>query len=94
MALHFTKRLSVPFDPSSKARAFTVAKRQSTVNFDLLVSFHGNKVAKYQISTKKSGSGGAQEEEKSDNKYSLKQTYGEIECHKQGVRGVCISAND
>ena len=45
MALQFTKRLSVLIDPSSKARAFTVAKRQSLDNFDLLVSFFGKKVA-------------------------------------------------
>lgn len=47
-------------------------------------------MAKYEISAKKS----TEEEEKSAEKFSLKQTYGELECHKQGVRGVCISAND
>lgn len=29
MALHFTRRLTVPLDPSSKARAFTTIKKQS-----------------------------------------------------------------
>ena len=88
MALHFTRRLTVPLDPSSKARAFTTVKKQSQSEFDLLVSFHGNKVAKYQISAKKNT-----EEEKKQN-FDLKQTYGVLDCHKQGVRGVYISSND
>ena len=78
----------MPLDPSSKARAFTTVKKQSQSEFDLLVSFHGNKVAKYQISAKKNT-----EEEKKQN-FDLKQTYGVLDCHKQGVRGVYISSND
>lgn len=68
MALHFTRRLTVPLDPSSKARAFTVVKKQSSDKFDVLVSFHGNKVAKYEISAKKNA---GDEEEKKSEKYSL-----------------------
>ena len=78
MALHFTNRLVVTLDPTSKARAFTFVKNKTSTNgkFDLLVSYHGNSIAKYRISSKK-----ADEEEKEE-QYSLKQTYGQMDCHK------------
>ena len=64
MALHFTKKLTVPLDPGSKAKAFCVRKADRGAGKDgkaeVLVSFHGNQVALYSISTKT----GDEEEEK------------------------------
>ena len=69
MALHFTRRLNVPLDPSSKARSFTAVKKSRKNKFDVLVAFHGNTIAKYSISAKKN-----QEEDEEEKKepYSLK----------------------
>ena len=91
MALHFTRRLTVPLDPSSKARAFVIGKNSSSSDkMEVLVSFHGNQIARYSLTTRKTT---AEEEEKTE-KINLKSTFGQMECHKQGVRGVVISAND
>lgn len=75
MALHFTRRLIVPLEPSSKARAFTILRKNSNDKFDILVAFHGNSIAKYSITAKKD-TGGDEEEEKEGEKFSLKQTFG------------------
>lgn len=90
MALHFTKKLTVPLETSSKARAFTLKKTSSSKKdkIEVVVSFHGNSVALYSISMKQD------EEEEEKKQFSLKQTYGDLECHKQGVRGVAVSPND
>jgi len=89
MALHFSKKLNVPLDPRSKARSFTLMKtstsKKSTI--EVLVSFHGNSVALYSLKPKK----GAEEEKEP---FTLKQTYGQLECHKTPVRGVVVSSND
>jgi len=90
MALHFSKKLTVPLDPSSKARAFTVKKTSTSKKekLEVLVSFHGNSVALYSLdAAKKEG-----EEEKQA--FTLKQTFGQMECHKTAVRGVVVSSND
>ena len=87
MALHFAKKLTVPLEPSSKARAFTVYKKSSSSKVDVIVSFHGNSLALYSIETEK-------DEETKEAQFQVKQTYGQMECHKQPVRGVCVSAND
>ena len=45
MALHFTKKLTMVLDPSSKARAFVALKNYSSKDkFDLFVAMHGNSV--------------------------------------------------
>ena len=53
MALHFTRRLNVPLDPTSKARSFAVVKKSSNNKFDVLLAFHGNSITKYSISAQK-----------------------------------------
>ena len=91
MALHFTKKLTMVLDPSSKARAFVALKNQSNKEkFDLFVAMHGNSVFQYRVSMAKKN----EEEENKEADFSLKQTFGQIECHKQGVRGVTVAAND
>ena len=91
MALHFSKRLTMALDPSSKARSFATVSRSSASKndkFELLVAFHGNSMAKYSVQAKKS------KNEEIKQEYELAQNYGALECHKQGVRGVAVAAND
>lgn len=54
MALHFTKKVTVPLDPTSKARSFALKKASSSKKdkVEVVVSFHGNTVALYSLSTK------------------------------------------
>ena len=79
MALHFTKKLTMVLDPSSKARAFVALKNQSSKDkFDLFVAMHGNSVFQYRVSMAKKN----EEEESKEADFSLKQTFGQIECHK------------
>ena len=56
MALHFSKRLTMTLDPSSKARSFATVSRSGSKNdkFEMLVAFHGNSMAKYSVQAKKS----------------------------------------
>lgn len=95
MALHFTKKLIVPLDPQSKARAFALKKpsssSKSSDRVELMVSFHGNMAALYSLNTAKQDE---DEEEEKKQQFKVKQTYGELECHKQGVRGVAVAPND
>ena len=52
MALHFSKRLTMALDPSSKARSFANISRRSAGKMDkieMLVAFHGNSMAKYSV---------------------------------------------
>jgi len=52
MALHFSRKLVVPLDPSSKARSFALTK-QSEAKCEVVVSYHGNMLTKYSILEKK-----------------------------------------
>jgi len=92
MALHFTRRLNLTLDPSSKAKSFAIDRKASTSSdkLQLLVGYHGNMVAKYSVSTKKEDTA----EESKKEPFSLKSTYGQLDCHKQPVRGVTVAAND
>ena len=50
MALHFSKRLTMALDPSSKARSFaTIGRSTGAENFEMLVAFNGNSMAKYSV---------------------------------------------
>ena len=93
MALHFTRRLTVALDPSSKVRSFAISKKSGSAdsNLEMFVAMHANTICKYSVSTTKKN----EEESKEDGgAVSLKQSFGQIECHRQGVRGVVVSAND
>ena len=83
MALHFSSRSVMTLDPNSKAKSFVVSSHKEG-SLDILVSFHSNRALCYSVEVKKD----------SDKSQKLKSTFGEMEAHQQGVRGIAISAND
>lgn len=78
-------------DPSSKARAFALGKKESksqSEKLEVIVSYHGNTIMNYSVSAKKNTN------EETKESFSVAHTYGTLDCHKQGVRGVTVAAND
>ena len=81
LGLHFTKKCNIILDPSSKAKAFSISNQGDKDKVDVLVGFHNNSIKLYQAEIKKS----------SEKKTIVKNSFGDLEAHMQGVRGIAVA---
>jgi len=85
LSLHFSRKMTIELDPSSKAKSFSLLAKDKTdlTSIKILVAFHSNVIMQYKVEVSK----------ESQSSQVLSQ-YGELSSHKTPIRGISMAPND